>query len=713
MTAVDPITFQIIRHKLHQVTEEAIIALKNVSGSPIANEGHDMMVSLYRADGSLMVGGVGFMHHLTSAAQAVQHIIKEFSEDPGIFEDDVYFLNDSYTAALHPPDVYIISPIFHEGRLTGFVANFVHVTDIGAIDPGGFSPNAREAYHEGFQTKGMKIVERGKVRRDVVQTFLNMVRDPGMTALDLKSQLAANHVAKERMAKIYRDYGVDTVDAVSAELIRESERLVRQRLAELPDGTFWAREYLDLPGPPQKVELRATKSGDTLTFDFTGTSPQSTLGINCSYWSTWGAMFAPVFPLLAWDVTWNEGVTRPFTLVAPEGTLVNCTRPAPISIATVGCIQMVNTLVTIVLSKMLGASERYRERAFGCWRGTHCAVEIHGHDARGDYYSYILTDTFGGSAGARSFKDGVDLGGDIANIVSRWANVETHEMAAPVMYLYRRAVPDSGGPGKYRGGISHEFAFTPHDTGGKAMGLVLFGKGTEAPMALGVSGGYPGCNVAFSTFRDANVADLPYSEATTRGAREETSWGTLSLPPGTIEYVRAMGSGGYGDPLDRDPDLVLHDVGLGLVSDAAARGIFGVVLDLPRRRVDAAATAERRWRLRCERAGKELPRHVVARQTVAATRMRINEYLQRTAGGETQCTWCSDVVAPAGADWKDHALRRRAPVSKAGALRTGDGKYFLVEAICGGCGTLLDTDVTRGDDVPGHDRILSWPSVTG
>src|SRR3954467_13362362 len=225
--------------------DEAIIALENVSGSPITNEGHDLMASLYKADGGLMVGGVGFLHHLTSAAQAVKHVIANFSEDPGIGEGHVYFFNDSYTAALHPPDVYLISPIHFQGKLTGFVANFVHVTDIGAIDPGGFSPSARDNYQEGFQSKGLKLVEGGRMRRDVLDTFLNMVRDPGMTQLDLKSQLAANHVAKTRMKELYAEYGVDVVESVSEELIKQSERLVRRRLAELPDGEWRVREYID------------------------------------------------------------------------------------------------------------------------------------------------------------------------------------------------------------------------------------------------------------------------------------------------------------------------------------------------------------------------------------------------------------------------------------------------------------------------------------
>src|SRR5215218_5873332 len=290
VTTVDPVTFEIIRHKLYSVMDEAIIALENVSGSPITNEGHDLMASLYKADGGLMVGGVGFLHHLTSAAQAVKHILATYADDPGINEDDVYFLNDSYTAALHPPDVYL------------------------------FSPSARDNYQEGFQSKGLKLVEGGRMRRDVLDTFLNMVRDPGMTQLDLKSQLAANHVAKQRMLELYADYGADVVEAVSEELIRQSEQLVRNRLSELPDGEWRVREYIDMPDASAKVELTAITEGDTLTYDFTGSSPQTELGVNCSYWATWGGLFAPIFPLLAWDVTWNEGVTRPIELIAPEGT---------------------------------------------------------------------------------------------------------------------------------------------------------------------------------------------------------------------------------------------------------------------------------------------------------------------------------------------------------------------------------------------------------
>jgi N-methylhydantoinase B len=712
MTAVDPVTFEIIRHKLHQVIDEAIIALENVSGSPITNEGHDMMASLYRADGGLMVGGVGFLHHLTSAAQAVKHVIANFSEDPGIGEDDVYFFNDSYTAALHPPDVYLISPIHFQGKLTGFVANFVHVTDIGAIDPGGFSPSARESYHEGFQTKGLKIVEGGRFRKDVIETFLNMVRDPGMTQLDLKSQLAANHVAKDRMRRLYEDYGVETVDAVSDELIRQSEQLVRQRLSELPDGQWQAREYIDMPDATGTVQVTATKEGDTLTYDFTGSSEQMELGVNCCYWATWGAMFAPIFPLLAWDVTWNEGVTKPIRLIAPEGTLVNCIRPAPISIATVGTVQIVNNLSTLLLSKMFSASEALAHRATAVWHGSHAHVETHGVNADGEFYVAPLTDTFCGAAGARAFADGVDLGGEIPNVVSRWANAESQELNTPLMYLHRRLVPDSGGPGKFRGGVCHEYAFTPHGTGGHPMGVILFGKGTRAPMSLGIAGGYPGCNVEYATFREANAADVPAGiEAIRSDKREATSWGPLDLEPGDIQYVRFMGGGGYGDPIDRDPAAVLVDVLSGLVTEEAGREIYGVVLDLDAETVDADATRTRRLEIRRERIGRDVDARYAERGEVARTGRRVAEYLQQDRDGGTQCTWCGDPFAPATSAWKDHAVLSRVPVSHAGSRRSDEGGLELIRSCCPTCATLLDTDLALTEDGPLHDHVTSWPGV--
>lgn len=701
---VDLVTFEIVRHRLLQVIEEAIIALENVSGSPVSSEAHDVMVSLYRADGSLMVGGVGFLHHLTSASQAVKHILAEYGEDPGIGEDDVYFLNDPYTAALHPPDVYLISPIHYEGRLTGFVANFVHVTDIGAMSPGGFSPNARECFHEGFVSKGLKLVEGGRIRRDVFETFLNNVRDPGLTALDLKSQLAANHAGKEQMKLLYGAYGVETIAAVADELIEQSERLMRGRLRELPDGEWTARQYVDMPDGTHVVQVVGTKEGDTLTYDFTGTDPQSRYGINCSYWATWGAMFAAVFPLLAWDITWNDGVTRPFRIVAPEGTLVNAIRPAPISIATVGVIRIVNCLSITVLSKLMGSSDRYRDRATAIWQGSHANVELFGRRADGGYFVYMLTDTFAGAGGARAFADGVDLGGEIPNVVSRWANVESEEHNAPVRYLYRRLVPDSGGPGKYRGGLSHEFAFVPDRTGGGTLGAVLFGMGLRSPIAHGLFGGYPGCQVDYLLFRGGNAAELPARLELTRGASvESVPWGEVELGPDDILYCRNNAGGGYGDPLDRDPGLVARDVQTGHVTVDGAREIYGVVSEGGE--VDEAATAAARGAIREARLGRPPDRSAVTDAPCPPGSRQIAEYLCALDDGAVSCRLCAGRLCDAGEHWKDRVRSACVGLSAGGSNRPDADDLVLRQFYCPGCATLLDTEVARPSDPPLYDRV--------
>ncbi|MBI4321302.1 MAG: hydantoinase B/oxoprolinase family protein [Chloroflexi bacterium] len=708
---VDRFTFEIIRHKLFRVTEEAAIALENVSGTPITAEGHDLMVSLYTADGSLLVGGVGFLHHLTSASQAVKHVLANFSEDPGIYEDDVYLFNDSYAAALHAPDVYLISPVHWQGRLAGFVADFVHVTDVGGIDPGGFCPTARESFHEGFSSPGLKLVERGKLRKDVFGTILNLVRDPGMVGLDLKSLMAANHVAKQRMLKIYQDYGFENVDAVGNELIAESERLLRERLLELPDGTWRARQYYDMPDRTMRVELAATKEVDSLTFDFTGTDAQYGYGINCCYWATWGALFAPLFPLLAYDMVWNDGLTKPVKLIAPEGTLVNARRPAPVSIATTGMVHVVNNLSIIVLSKMLGASEKHKNRATGIWAGTHMHYQLAGLKADGQFGIHHSTDGFAGVGGGRAFKDGIDMGGEISAPYSRWANVERHEMDFPHAYLFRQLVPDSGGPGKYRGGLSHELALIPNDTPADSItALIMPGKGTEYTTSPGIFGGYPGCNTASIQFRKANVAELPYNVASIASQDQDyVRFGVTELAKQDIMYLRFDGGGGYGDPLDRDPEAVLEDVLLGLVTTGPGEDIYGVIMDLENKSVDREATREKRLALRTERLGGTKPKvETGTRYEVPRTGKRINEYLQVFGDGDealVQCTWCGENICPADADWKNHVPSRKSSVARAGPFRVDSGKFFLLEFFCPSCATALDVDVTYLDDPPLIDRV--------
>ena len=607
---MDPITFSIIRHRLFRVVDEAVITLKHVSGSATTNEGHDLMVSLYRADGSLLMGGVGFLHHLTSAAEACKAIIRRFEDQ--INEGDLFFLNDPYTAALHTSDIYMISPIHHEGKLVAWSACFVHVYDIGAMNPGGFSPDSPDIYTEGFSTPGMKLVDRGELRQDVLDTFLNMVRSPEMVALDMRSLIACNNVAKDRMLALIEKYGVATVDEACRTLIDQSEQLLRERLRELPNGRWQSRQYMDVKGEVYKVGLTMTKEDDHLTFDFSDSSPQSQYSINCSYWASWGGLFAPLFPLLCYDITWNEGVIRPIEMIAPEGTIVNCKRPAPVSVATVGAIQSVNNAACTTIGKMLAASEKYAEEATAVWHANHFAIFMFGRNQRGGQSIGILTETFAGAAGARTYADGVDLGGEVPNPISRMANVETMEANFPVRYLFRRRMRDSGGAGRYRGGVGAELAITPHDAPDGGLHYVISGKGTQFPMSEGLGGGFPGAPNSYvwvhaeETGEGRNV-DAAFAQRLEDmpGEKESISWGVFPLMGEDGLYVRWNGGGGFGDPLEREAGAVLADCRAGVLSERTAHDVYGVVLNGDGDALDDAATEARRAAMRASRLDAE------------------------------------------------------------------------------------------------------------
>jgi N-methylhydantoinase B len=595
---MDPITFSIIRHRLFRVVEEAVITLKHVSGSAITNEGHDLMVSLYQADGSLLMGGVGFLHHLTSAAEACKAIIRRFGSQ--IAEGDMFLLNDPYTAALHTSDIYLVSPIHHGGKLVAWSACFVHVSDIGAMNPGGFAPDAQDIFTEGFSSPGIKIIDRGELRQDLWDTILNMVRSPEMVALDLRSMIACNNVARERMLALIDKYGAKTVDEACAALIDQSEIKLRERLRELPDGHWQSRQYLEVKGEIYKVLLTMTKQGDTLTFDFTGSSPQSKYSVNCSKWASLGGLFAPLFPLLCYDIVWNEGAIRPIKMIAPEGTIVNCTRPAPVSVATVGAIQSVNNAACSTIGKMLAASEKYADEATAVWHANHFAIFMFGNNQRGRLAIGILTETFAGAGGARTFGDGVDIGGEIPNPISRMANVETLEAQFPIRYLFRRKLTDSGGPGKFRGGAGGEMAIVAHDAPDGGIHYVLSGKGPRFPQSDGLCGGYPGSvndYVWVHAPQDGRNADrFAQTLDAIPGEDEPISWGVFPLMGDDALYIRWNGGGGIGDPLERPAEKVMADVTTGHISEAAASEIYGVVGSIGT--IDRTATDARREELR-------------------------------------------------------------------------------------------------------------------
>ena len=663
---IDAVTFAIIRHRLFRVVDEAVITLKNVSGSAITNEGHDLMVSLYRADGSLLMGGVGFLHHLTSAAEACKAIIRRFNEtiEPG----DIYLLNDPYTAALHTSDVYLVAPIHFNGELVAWSACFVHVYDIGAKNPGGFCPDADSIYIEGFSSPGIRLVRNGQINQDVMDTLLNMVRSPEMVALDISSMIACNNVANQRMCDLIEKYGVETVDSACAQLIENSEIQLRNRLRELPDGRWQSRQYLNVGEQVSRVLLTMSKYGDELHFDFSGSSEQSEFAINCTKWASLGGLFAPLFPLLCYDITWNEGVIRPIKMTAPEGSIVNCTRPAPVSVATVGAIQSVNNAACSTIGKCLFASEKYREEATAVWHANHFAIFKFGRNQHNQESIGIFTETFAGACGARTFADGTDVGGEIPNPISRMANVETVENVFPILYKYRRLATDSGGAGYYRGGAGMEFEVTPHDAPDGGIHYVVSGKGAKFPMSDGLAGGYPGApnSYRWHQLNEDKVVDV--------------DWGVFPLMSHDTLQVRWNGGGGIGDPLLRPSAAVLEDVRQGLVSIQAARDVYGVAIE--NNSIDPELTAALR-----------------ARGVNQACETLRPSVIKTDREAEFRCASCKTILSDSNSHWKlavDTEAFELAHVFP-GCM---EAEVRILEYRCAECKALLDTEIGYQNDPP-------------
>jgi N-methylhydantoinase B len=451
------------------------------------------------------------------------------------------------------------------------------------MNPGGFAPEAQDVFSEGFSSPGLKLVDRGNLRQDIWDTLLNMVRGPEMVALDLRSMIACNNVAKDRMISLVEKYGLPTFQETCTTLVEQSETRLRARLRELPDGSWQSRQYFDVKGEVYKVLLTMTKRDDELTFDFTGSSPQSKYAVNCTKWASLGGLFAPLFPLLCYDITWNEGVIRPIKVIAPEGSIVNCTKPSPVSVATVGAIQSVNNAACTTIAKMLASHENYDEQTSAVWHANHFAVFMFGKNQKGGDAIGILTETFAGAGGARTFADGVDIGGEIPNPISRMANVETVEAMFPIRYLFRRRLQDSGGGGEFRGGTGGEIALVAHDAPEGGLHYVLSGKGSKFPQSEGLGGGNPGAIndyvwVHSEAGHDSHTC-FSQSLSSIPGEKEAISWGVFPLMGDDALYVRWNGGGGIGDPLDRDPAQVHLDVSNQTISPQAALALYGVVIE--------------------------------------------------------------------------------------------------------------------------------------
>jgi N-methylhydantoinase B len=600
VTSVDPITFEILSHRLYQIAKEMGTALERVGGTVNTTQMHDYMASLYLANGDVLSAGDSMGWHVACAGFAVKRIIERFEKDGGINPDDIFLLNDPYLAAIHQSDVYMISPVHFKGKLMGWSATFVHVMDIGAMSPGGNSPGATEICHEGIRIPGIKLVDRGELRKDVFDAFINMTRQPVMVGLDLKCEMAANNVAKSRMQAMFETYGPELVSAVSSEMIHYSEAILRKRITEIPDGQ-WSDTGIIQADDTWKVNLTLTKKRDHLLFDFAGSSPQAKKGINMPYHATFGACYEAILCTLAYDLPKNHGALRPIEVIAPEGTVVNVKPPGPVSLNTTSGGATVKFVANSALTQMLASSEKWQREVMALNAG-HRLARHAGVNQHGKYYVSTLSEGALDGTGARSYRDG----GDSARGLS-CHNIEWLESNFPLLYLFRRNTKGSAGAGKFRGGTGGESALTLHDAPeGKIKGVALGVAGLRNS-GQGLFGGYPGAPsllmLVEGTKVEETIADQksPDHLPDLGGESRLLPYCEFDIKTKDVLYMRMSSGGGYGDPLERDLDRVLNDVQDGIVSREEAREIYGVVIDDDDGVINFAATEGFRADLRQER----------------------------------------------------------------------------------------------------------------
>jgi len=600
ISSVDPITFEILSHRLYQIAKEMGTALERVGGTVNTTQMHDYMASLYLANGDVLSAGDSMGWHVACAGFAVKRIIERFEDHGGIHPDDIFLLNDPYLAAIHQSDVYMISPIHFRDRLVGWSATFVHVMDIGAMSPGGNSPGATEICHEGIRIPGIKLVDCGELRQDLFDAFINMTRQPVMVGLDLKCEIAANNVAKSRMQSLYKQFGPELVTAVSQEMLHYSEAILRKRIAEIPDGS-WSDIGTIHAGDTWKVQVNLTKKDDRLLFDFTGSSPQAKKGINLPYHATFGACYEAILCTLAYDLPKNHGALKPIEVIAPPGTVVNPTPPAPVSLNTTSGGATVKFVANSTIMQMLATSEKWQGEVMALNAG-HRLARHAGVNQHGKYYVSTLSEGALDGTGARSYKDGDDTGRGLS-----CHNIEWLEANFPLLYLFRRNTKGGAGAGRYRGGTGGESALTVHDAPeGKIKGVALGVAGLRNS-GQGMFGGYPGAPSLLVLREGTRVAEmiegekLPDQLDEVGGTARQLPYCEFDIGKKEVLYMRMSSGGGYGDPLEREPERVLNDVENGIVSINEAREIYGMVLTRNDLVLDLAATERERARLRQER----------------------------------------------------------------------------------------------------------------
>ena len=675
----DAALFEVLRNRLWAINDEAVDAIVAVSGSPIATEGNDFNSGILTATGEVALAGPYVLVHAAALGQVVRYVIDKFDEDPGIGPGDMFITNDTYVGAPHQPDVMVVAPVFRGNRLIAWCGSCVHQNDVGGPVPGSITVGAKSIYEEAVPMAPTRIVQGGELMAEVEQEYLGRSRTPELNRLDLLGQIEANRVVTLRMNGLCDRYGTNTVIAVLEGLIDRTEAAVRTRLASLPDGRWRHRGLVEHDGIEDQVYeigLTITKQGDSLHLDFTDASPQAPALINTSRAITSSYAMAAVMTVLGYGLPWTPAAFwRAMEVDTTPGTIVDCLWPAGMSMGVTAAGQEVRTAVNVCLSRMFDASDDpavHRQILASCVSGSFTQT-ISGAFDDGRDFSAMLLDGLPGGSGARWGGDGPDTGGYLTSPAGLCTNIETNEQHYPVLYRYRRERPDSGGPGRWRGGVGMEHAYQLHRAAGPVTSTV-FAHGQQPPTAAGVVGGEPGMQHTGVYERSNGAIEVPPPKQ------------VGELAPGDVYANLCGGGGGVGDPLERDPAAVEHDAAEGLVTEAGAAREYGVVVG------DNTATEELRASRRRERIGRDpdppLEEPPAGRRLSSTVVLADGHYLCRRCGhnhGSTTERLVSLLVLVRS------PIDERTPWPSA---RPGTHRFELRRLFCPACAVQVDVQVS-------------------
>ena len=567
------VTRELIRESLAALGDQMSLTLVRTSHSDTVKSAMDFSSALCDARGRLIAQGLTLPNQLGSIPDAVASALRNFAGDlePG----DMIVMNDPFDGGMHLPDIFLFKPVFLDGAMIGLIATVAHHTDVGGKIPGSMAPDCDEVYQEGLRIPAVKFYERGQPSRSVHAFIRANVRVPDVVMGDFAAQVAACNVGEAGFLRLVETYGLDAFNDHVDDLMDYSERLTRAELRSWPNGIYTHTDYIDDDGirpEPIPISVTITVDDDAVAVDFSGSSPQIPAALNCTPSFMKACTYCALRSLMRADIPMNAGFFRPITATAPAGTIVNCVLPAATATRGLTGFRIIDT----IFGALAGALP---DRVPAASDGGLTIVGIGGY--RGDREPFVLVELLSGSWGGRPDRDGIEgmpnLGANISNIP-----VEFVETGYPLRIERYGFVPDTGGAGTYRGGLSivRDFRFLEDATLSVRSDRVKF-------PPFGLHGGRPGTLAGNELTRANGESEIPPSKF----LRQVRSGDRL-------HHIMA-GGGGFGDPLERDPEIVLRDVCEERLSREYVLREYGVVVG-PDLDLDREATLAERARRRRE-----------------------------------------------------------------------------------------------------------------